>query len=133
MNTKHSVCQFFAKVLIIAMVIQGWPLWQLSKAYTWDFCPEKLARVFDLFDSPDAAAKPQGPPADTDHDGMPDDWETASGTDPAVFDGFGDPDGDGHSNYMEYVSGSDPADFESAPLPNRLFGPGNSRDHPGRH
>ncbi len=48
MNTKHSVCRFFAKVLIIAMVVQGWPIWELSRAYTWDLRPW----IGDLFDPP---------------------------------------------------------------------------------
>jgi hypothetical protein len=48
-------------------------------------------------------------PADTDHDGMPDDWETARGLDPAVDDGAGDRDGDGYTNVEEYLNSLFPA------------------------
>jgi pectate lyase len=46
------------------------------------------------------------PPADTDHDGMPDNWELAKGfnpNDPA--DGPGDRNGDGYTNVEEYLNG----------------------------
>ncbi|MEU6076188.1 cellulose binding domain-containing protein [Micromonospora sp. NPDC047074] len=40
---------------------------------------------------------------DTDRDGMPDAWETASGLNPASGDHNGDADGDGHRNIEEYL------------------------------
>jgi len=46
------------------------------------------------------------PPTDTDHDGMPDDWETAIGldiNDPS--DGLLDMDEDGYTNVEEYING----------------------------
>jgi hypothetical protein len=46
-----------------------------------------------------AVALHAGP--DSDGDGLPDWWETASGTDPAGADGQGDPDGDGLDNLAE--------------------------------
>jgi pectate lyase len=48
----------------------------------------------------DAAA----PPADSDHDGMPDSWEAERGLDPGdPADGNQDADGDGYSNIEEYL------------------------------
>ena len=47
--------------------------------------------------------------ADTDHDGLPDAWETAHGLNPAqAADGTVDSDGDGMLNWQEYVAGTDP-------------------------
>jgi hypothetical protein len=45
------------------------------------------------------------PPVDTDHDGMPDAWETARGLNPAdPSDGNQDADGDGFTNLEEYLN-----------------------------
>jgi hypothetical protein len=47
--------------------------------------------------------------ADTDGDGMPDEWETVLGMDPdSAADGGLDFDGDGASNRREYLAGTDP-------------------------
>ncbi len=44
------------------------------------------------------------PPADTDHDGMPDEWELKMGLDPEnSSDGNGDLNGDGYTNIEEYL------------------------------
>jgi pectate lyase len=44
-------------------------------------------------------------PSDTDHDGMPDTWETMHGLNPAdAADGAADQDGDGYTNLEEYLS-----------------------------
>ena len=46
---------------------------------------------------------------DTDHDGMPDTWETKHGLNPAsTGDGALDTDGDGYTNVEEYLNGTDP-------------------------
>ena len=45
------------------------------------------------------------PPADTDHDGMPDGWELKQGLDPEdPCDGPKDADGDGYTNVEEYLN-----------------------------
>ena len=36
------------KVLVFFMMIQGIPLWELSRAYKWEFQPQKLQRVLDV-------------------------------------------------------------------------------------
>jgi hypothetical protein len=47
--------------------------------------------------------------ADTDGDGMPDDWETANSFNPAsATDGVQDTDGDGTTNLQEFRAGTDP-------------------------
>jgi hypothetical protein len=44
------------------------------------------------------------PPTDSDHDGMPDSWETEKGLNPDdPSDGSGDLDGDGYTNIEEYL------------------------------
>jgi hypothetical protein len=49
------------------------------------------------------------PPVDTDHDGMPDDWELNSGLDPQnASDGNGDFDKDGYTNIEEYLHSLSP-------------------------
>jgi hypothetical protein len=53
---------------------------------------------------------------DTDHDGMPDEWEIRFGLDPNdATDAQKDLDRDSYSNLDEYIGGSDPADLNSFP------------------
>ena len=50
-------------------------------------------------------------PADSDNDGMANDWEIAAGTNPNVADNNGNIDGDGYTNleeYLNYMAGENP-------------------------
>ncbi len=75
---------------------------------------EVIAQSGQLIDSPTQvggwpALDPGTPPADTDHDGMPDAWETLYALNPASpADGPLDADGDGYTNVEEFLSGTDP-------------------------
>ena len=52
---------------------------------------------------------PKDVPADSDGDGMPDEWEAKYGLDPKnPADGALDTDGDGYTNVEEYLNGTDP-------------------------
>lgn len=56
---------------------------------------------------PDLA--PGTPPSDSDHDGMPDDWERRHGFDPAdAADGPADADDDGYTNVEEFLNETEP-------------------------
>jgi len=51
-------------------------------------------------------------PLDSDHDGMPDEWEKKYGLDPNdPADAAKDLDGDGYTNLEEYLNGTDPTKF----------------------
>jgi len=51
------------------------------------------------------AYRTSGAPIDSDHDGMPDDWERRAGLNPGdPSDGNADRDGDGYSNLEEYLN-----------------------------
>jgi pectate lyase len=58
---------------------------------------------------PSYSFSPEDVPIDSDHDGMPDTWETKYQLDPAkASDGPMDADGDGYTNVEEYLNGTDP-------------------------
>ncbi len=58
-------------------------------------------------------------PADSDHDGMPDDWEAVYGLDPEfLYDGQADTDGDGYTNVEEYLNNTDPSEYIDYTDPN---------------
>jgi pectate lyase len=64
----------------------------------------------DVSGWPDYKSTPA--PTDTDHDGMPDDWEKKFGLDPDdPSDGPKDKDGDVYTNVEEWLNGTDPTRF----------------------
>ena len=66
----------------------------------------KTGRIIDSPEEVGGYPKLAGgtPPVDSDHDGMPDDWERTMGLDPGdPSDGNRDADGDGYSNVEEYL------------------------------
>jgi len=61
--------------------------------------------------------------ADTDADGMPDEWEMTLGFDPSSSaDADTDADGDGMTNAQEYAAGTDPHDPQSVLRLDRVAG-----------
>ncbi len=63
-------------------------------------------------------------PLDSDHDGMPDDWEEKYSLAPDDFsDGAADTDEDGYTNVEEYLNGTDPGEYidYTDPANNRSF------------
>jgi hypothetical protein len=57
------------------------------------------------------------PPADLDHDGLPDAWELQYFGGLTAQDGFGDPDHDGRPNLQEYQLGTDPTHYDGPDTP----------------
>jgi hypothetical protein len=58
---------------------------------------------------PTYSFEPSQVPTDSDHDGMPDDWERRYGLDPSdPADNRLDADGDGYTNVEEFLNGTDP-------------------------
>jgi hypothetical protein len=66
---------------------------------------------------------PGTPPTDSDHDGMPNDWENQYSFNPnSSSDGNQDYDGDGYTNIEEYLNGTNPRSGE--PIPTNTPTPG---------
>lgn len=64
--------------------------------------------------------------ADTDRDGLPDDWEQSHGLNPGnPMDAALDSDGDGLSNMQEYIAGTNPSDRQSVLRLNVVHDAGN--------
>ena len=61
-------------------------------------------------------------PADSDHDGMPDEWEALHGLDLQYpYDGRDDTDNDGYTNVEEYLNNTDPSEYIDYRDPNNNF------------
>lgn len=61
---------------------------------------------------PNYSFKPNEVPADTDKDGMPDDWEQKHGLNPSdPSDSAADPDKDGYTNVEECLNGTNPTEY----------------------
>ena len=64
---------------------------------------------------------------DSDHDGIPDDWELLYGLNPAdPTDAIQDADGDGLTNWQEYMAGTDPRDPQSVLKLSAIGGPSSN-------
>jgi hypothetical protein len=72
----------------------------------------EISQAFPGTPTPGQANRLAG--ADTDDDGLPDDWELANGTDRHVPDADADPDDDGMTNREEYLAGTHPGQAASA-------------------
>ena len=84
--------------LVIADDHAGWESW--DRAASW--------RAGSRAGGSPGEVEPPGPGADTDGDGMPDEWERVQGLDPNTNDAAADPDHDGRSNLEEYRAGTAP-------------------------
>ena len=72
--------------------------------------PDGSAEIISFPGSPTPGSANLPPGADTDQDGMPDDWETLYGLQPSLADGHLDLDADGITNLEEFLAGTDPSD-----------------------
>jgi len=105
----HPITATSAETALAQVLIQAGATLPKRDAVDRRVVTEVRNRSGSIIDSPDEVGGYPNlargtPPADTDHDGMPDDWETKNGLAPSdPSDGNGDRNGDGYTNIEEYL------------------------------